>query len=116
VESIEGRTQTSVRAFGFWSNIQYDVMCLIGLAALIVRGGDRRLLGIAAAGTYTIYVVLTCLFYFVGLAYDNVSQVTMFIMFMGAADAALHLARRQLERLPLFAAMSAAATPVPSRV
>ena len=38
-------------------------------------------------GTYVIYVVLTCLFYFVGLAYDNVSEVTLFVMFIGGLDA-----------------------------
>ena len=34
------------------------------------------MLAIAAGGTYVIYVVLTCAFYFVGLAYENVSEVT----------------------------------------
>jgi hypothetical protein len=90
IESVAGRTQTSVRAYRFWSNLQYDLLCLAGLAALIARGGDRRLLGIAAAGTYLVYVVLTSVFYFVGLAYDNVSQVAMLVMFMGLFDAAFH--------------------------
>ena len=43
----------------------------------------------AAAGMFAIYVVLTCVFYFVGLAYDNVSEVTLFILFMGALDSAV---------------------------
>ena len=51
---------------------------------MVLSGGDRRVLAIAAGGTYVIYVVLTCIFYFVGLAYENVSEVTRFILFMGA--------------------------------
>ncbi len=51
---------------------------------MMIRGGDRRVLAVAAAGMYVIYVVLTCVFYFVGLAYDNVSEVTLFVLFMGA--------------------------------
>ena len=54
------------------------------------------MLAVAAAGTYVIYVVLTCLFYFVGLAYENVSEVTRFILFMGAIDSCLYAARRAL--------------------
>ena len=67
------------------SNVSYRILCVLGLAAMIIRGGDRRLLGIAAAGTYVIYVVLTCLFYFVGLAYENVSEVTLFVTVHGRA-------------------------------
>ena len=73
-------------------------MCVLGLVAMIVRGEDRRLLGIAAAGSYVIYVVLTCLFYFVGLAYDNVSEVSLFVMFMGGLDYAVYMARRFTSR------------------
>ena len=46
------------------------------------------------AGTYAIYVVLTSVFYFVGLAYDNVSQVTLFILFMGLIESAWFAATR----------------------
>ena len=93
-ESLTGNTQTSVLSFLFVSNVTYRLLCLMGLVAMIVRGGDRRLLGIAAAGAHVIYVVLTSFFYFVGLAYANVSEVTLFIMFMGLFDSALHLAIR----------------------
>jgi hypothetical protein len=88
-ESVAGSTATSVLSFLFVSNVTYRILCLLGFAAMVFRGGDRRLLGIAAAGTYAIYVALTCVFYFVGLAYDNVSQVTLFILFIGLLDAAL---------------------------
>ena len=63
----------------------------MGLALMLFHGADRRFLGMAAAGTYVIYVCLTCLFYFVGLAYDNVSQVALFVMLMGGFDAVLHV-------------------------
>jgi hypothetical protein len=75
-----------VLSFIFLSNLTYRIICLLGFLAMMVRGGDRRLLAEAAAGTFAIYVVLTCVFYFVGLAYDNVSEVTRFILFMGALD------------------------------
>ena len=43
--------------------------------------------------------MLTCIFYFVGLAYDNVSQVTLFILFIGLLDMALYLAQRAYDML-----------------
>jgi hypothetical protein len=101
-ESMTGSTKTSVLSFLFVSNVEYRLLCLLGLGYLIVRGGDRRVLGIAAAGSYLIYVVLTCVFYFVGLAYDNVSQVTLFVMFMGVFDGVLYLVERVYSRLPAF--------------
>ena len=36
-------------------------------------------------------VGLTSLFYFVGLAYDNVSQVALFVLLMGFLDSGAHL-------------------------
>jgi len=102
-DSVAGSTQTSVLSFLFVSNVMYRIWCLLGLTLMLIRGGDRRLLGVAAAGTYAIYVILTCLFYFVGLAYDNVSEVTLFILFMGLFDSVLYYGRRALDRLPAFA-------------
>ena len=93
-ESLAGSTATSVLSFLFVSNLTYRLLCAAGFAAMVIRGGDRRLLGVAAAGTYAIYVVLTCVFYFVGLAYDNVSQVTLFILFMGLIESAWFAATR----------------------
>ena len=61
---------------------------------MVLRRGDRRVLAVAAGGTHVIYVVLTCVFYFVGLAYENVSEVTRFILFLGAIDCAMYAARR----------------------
>ena len=86
-ESLLGTTITSPRAsLPFVPSPIYRAICLAGLLLMIYRGGDRRLLGVAAAGTYLIYVVLTSLFYFVGLSYDNVSQVALFVLFMGVLD------------------------------
>jgi hypothetical protein len=98
-ESIAGSTQTSVLSFLFLSNVTYRVLSLIGFIAMVARGGDRRLLALASGGMYIIYVVLTSLFYFVGLAYDNVSQVTLFVLFMGLLDAVWSGAARVVPRL-----------------
>lgn len=92
-ESIAGRTQSSVFSFLFLSNGAYRVLCLLGFFAMLWRGGDKRVLAIAAAGSYTIYVGLTCLFYYVGLAYDNVSEVTLLILFLGGIEAVLFAVR-----------------------
>ena len=88
------RGSTTVQSYERLSNEACRILCVIGLAAMLFRGADRRLLGIATAGVYVIYVCLTCLFYFVGLAYDNVAQVALFIMLMGGLDALLQLAAR----------------------
>jgi hypothetical protein len=105
-ESVLGTTQTSVLSFIFLSNLTYRIVCLLGFVAMVPRGGDRRILAVATAGTHVIYVVLTCVFYFVGLAYENVSEVTRFILFMGAIDSLVYMAWRFLDRLPEPAAAS----------
>ena len=115
-ESVLGTTQTSVLSFIFLSNLTYRIICLFGFVAMVIRGGERRMLAVAAAGTYVIYVVLTCILYFVGLAYENVSEVTRFILFIGAIDYAVYVAQRAFQRLPLFGTPSiAAGTEVRSR-
>ena len=98
-ESVLGTTQTSVLSFVFLSNLMYRILCVVGFGAMVIRGGDRRMLAIAAAGTYVIYALLTCIFYFVGLAYENVSEATRFILFVGALDAAWYVAQRASDRL-----------------
>jgi hypothetical protein len=98
-ESVAGTTKSSVLSFLFVSNPAYRVLCLLGLAAMIARGGDRRLLGLTAAGTYLIYVGLTCVFYYVGLAYANVSETTLFVLFMGLFDSLLYYGRQAYARL-----------------
>jgi len=100
-DSLAGSTQTSILTYLFVSNIAYRLLCLAGLVAMVLRGGEMRMLGIAAAGSYAIYVLVTCLFYFVGLAYDNVSEVALFVMFMGGIDTLVQYARRV--PVPLFA-------------
>jgi hypothetical protein len=111
-ESLLGTTKSSVLSFIFLSNLTYRIVCLFGFVGMVVRGGDRRVLAVAAGGTHLIYVVLTCVFYFVGLAYENVSEVTRFILFMGAIDCAVYVARRAFGRLLRLEAPSAG-NPVP---
>src|SRR5262249_22465928 len=98
-ESVRGHTVTSVLSFLFLSNGAYRLLCLLGFALMVAQGGDRRLLGLSAAGVYVIYVVLTCLFYFVGLAYENVSEATLFMLFVGLLDYAFQLANRLSARV-----------------
>ncbi len=59
-----------------------------GLIAMHRRGGARRTVGWAAAALFATYVGLTSLFYFVGLAYDNVSEVSLLVLLMGLLEAA----------------------------
>jgi hypothetical protein len=92
--SVTANAPTMVRSFELVPNLGYRIACLLGLGLMIVRGGERRVLGVAASGTYAIYVVLTCLFYFVGLAYDNVPEVMLFVLLVGGIDTALDLVRR----------------------
>lgn len=115
-ESLSGSTATSVRSFLFLPNLAYSLICWSGFVAMMLRGGERRLLGIAAAGSYALYVVLTCMFYFVGLAYDSVSEVTLFVLFMGAIDSALHASQPALRvlapvRRPTWLSSTGGATP-----
>jgi hypothetical protein len=115
-ESVAGTTQTSVLSFIFLSNLTYRLICLAGCVAMLLRGGERRMLAIAAAGSFALYVVLTCIFYFVGLAYDNVSEATRFVLFVGAIDAAMYLAVESWRRLMATRATAAAIEKaVPSR-
>jgi hypothetical protein len=44
-----------------------------------------------------VYVLITSLFYFVGLAYDNVSQVALFVLFLGGLDGARRAAHRLIQ-------------------
>jgi hypothetical protein len=95
-DSVAGSAPTDVRSFAPVSNVAYRLACLLGLVAMTLRGDDKRLLALASAGTYAIYVVLTSLFYFVGLAYDNVPQVALFVVFLGGLEALIHVARRAI--------------------
>jgi hypothetical protein len=90
-ESMLGTTSTSLSPYLGLTNPVYQVLALAGFVLMVLRGGNRRTLGIAAAGTYMVYVGLTSLFYFVGLAYDNVSQVALFVLLMGFLDSGAHL-------------------------
>ena len=99
-ESIAGSTRSSVLSFIFLQNVTYRLFCLAGFLAMIARGGEKRLLAIASAGVYAIYVVLTCVFYYVGLAYDNVPEVALFVLFMGGIEAAFRLAWWAILQMP----------------
>jgi hypothetical protein len=96
--SVLGRTDTSMPSFLFLPNPGYRLACLAGFAAMILRGGDRRLLAFAAGGSYAIYVVLTSAFFYVGLAYSNVSEVTLLVLLVGGIEAALYAATRLVNR------------------
>lgn len=90
-ESLLGTTTTSLSPVPGLTNPTYPIICLAGLVLMVLRGGARRTLGLAAAGVYLTYVALTSLFYFVGLAYDSVSQVALFVLMMGLLDSGADL-------------------------
>jgi hypothetical protein len=87
-ESVLGTTTTSAQAYPGVPNPLYRLLCVLGLIAMHRRGGARRAVGWAAAALFATYVGLTSLFYFVGLAYDNVSEVSLFVLLMGLLEAA----------------------------
>ena len=93
-ESLAGSTPTSVPSFLWISNLPFRLLCLAGFVAMIFRDREKQLIAIAAAGMYAIYIGLTSVFYFVGLSYDSVSQVTLLVLFIGGLEAALfHIER-----------------------
>ena len=98
-ESVAGTTQSSVFSFLFLSNGAYRVLCLLGCCAMLWRGAEKRTLAIVAAGSYMIYVVLTCVFYYVGLAYDNVPEVALLTVFIGGIEATFFAVRTALARV-----------------
>ena len=55
-ESVLGTTESSVLSFLFFPNLTYRLACVAGFVAMILRGGDKRLLAVASAGMYAIYV------------------------------------------------------------
>ncbi len=94
-DSVAGSGESP--SFSFVANPKYRVLCLIGFVLMLLRGGASRVVGFAAGGTYAIYVLLTSTIYYVGLAYDNVTQVTLLILFVGGLDAAWRAGRRLLD-------------------
>jgi hypothetical protein len=96
--SLLGRTESSVPSFLFFPNLAYRLACAVGFVAMILRGGERRLLALASSGLFVIYVVLTSVFFYVGVAYSNVSEVALFVLFVGGIEAGLQTARRILDR------------------
>lgn len=112
-ESFLGTTRDSLSPYPFVGKIGYRVLCLIGLVLMIWRGGERRLLGWTAAGAYAVYVSVTSAFYFVGLAYDSVSQAALLVLLIGLVDSAAEGARRALAWLqPTGPVQSAAAASI----
>jgi hypothetical protein len=95
--SVVGATESSVPSFLFFPNLSYRIACFAGFVAMILRGGDKRLLALASAGMYVIYVGLTSAFFYVGLAYSNVSEVTLFVLFVGGIEAGFYATQRWLD-------------------
>jgi hypothetical protein len=93
-ESLAGTAQTIVPSFASVSNVVYRMLCVAGCIAMMARGGERRLLAMMAAGVYLLYVVLTAAFFFVGLAYSGVSEVMLFLLFVGGVESTLPLVER----------------------
>jgi hypothetical protein len=87
-ESLTGTTKESMTSYWFLPNSIYRGLCLVGLVLMVLKGGEQRLLGLAAAGFYLIYVFVTCLFYFVGVAYDSVSQASLLFLVVGLVHSA----------------------------
>jgi hypothetical protein len=96
--SLLGRTESSVPSFLFFPNLAYRFACAAGFVAMFLRGGEKRLLALTSAGMYGIYVLLTSAFFYVGLSYSNVSEVTLFTLFMGGIAAAGDATRRIVDR------------------
>jgi hypothetical protein len=92
--SITGSPTTTVRSFPSVSNAAYRFACLMSLLAMILRGGEKRLLGVAAAGVYLINVSLTCVFYIVTVAYQGAVEVALLMVFIGGLEAAFHVITR----------------------
>jgi hypothetical protein len=95
--SVLGQTEASVPSFLYVPNVGYRLACLAGFVGMILRGEDKRLVALLSAGVYVIYVVLTSAFFYVGLAYSNVSEVTLFVLFVGGIEAGCYAVRRLVE-------------------
>ena len=85
-DSLLGTTKTSMFSYLFVPNVAYRLFGILCLAAMIAYGREMRLIGLAAGGMYVTYVLVTCLIYYVGLDYDNVSQVTMLVSVVGGFE------------------------------
>jgi len=95
-DSLLGSTQTSVESLPWFSNIIYRLACVAGFVAMMFRGGDARMVAVAAGGMHLMYVTLTSVFFFVGLAYSGVAEVTLLVLFIGGLDTVrLAATRRQ---------------------
>jgi hypothetical protein len=95
-ESLSGTTRDSMAPYLGMPQAVHRLSCLAGLVLMLRAGGERRLLGLAAGGMFLLYVGLTSVFYFVGLAYDNVSQASLLVLFVGFLDALLRRARKRV--------------------
>jgi hypothetical protein len=96
-ESVMGTTKDSQPSYVGFPNGLYRLLCLGGLLMMLARGGDARVLGLLVLGMYAIYVTATCAFFFVGVAYDNVSQVMMFVALLGGLEPLLRLLAQEFE-------------------
>ena len=97
-ESVTGTTSDSASAYPGLPNPLHRGLCLLGFVVMHLKGGARRLVAWIAGSWFVTYVALTSLFYIVALAYDNVSQVCLLILFMGLLEAVVRGPRARGER------------------
>jgi len=103
-ESLLGVTATSSpRPMPGVPNALFRTLAACGLVVMVRTGGTRRAVALLAAGMVFVYVLVTSLFYFVGLAYDNVPQVALITWLLGLFDA---LRQRMGEQAGRIAATS----------
>jgi hypothetical protein len=86
-ESLLGVTATSSpRPMPGVPNALFRALAACGLLVMTLAGGPRRAVALLAFGLFFVYVLVTSLFYFVGLAYDNVPQVAFITLLVGLFD------------------------------
>lgn len=86
-ESLLGTTITSPsHPMPGVPNLVFRALAALGLLVMLSSGGARRAVGMFSAGMLLVYVLVTSLFYFVGLAYDNVPQVALITLILGLFD------------------------------
>jgi hypothetical protein len=87
VESLLGVTATSTpRPMPGVPNALFRALAACGFVVMMRAGGPRRAVAVLVFGLFFVYVLVTSLFYFVGLAYDNVTQVALITLLLGLFD------------------------------
>jgi hypothetical protein len=86
-DSVLGIAPDNGHVYPGLPNPLHRALCLLGLVSMHRSGGARRFLGWSAFALWASYVGLTCLFYFVGAAYDNVPQACLLFLLIGLVEA-----------------------------